>query len=82
MTHVPNPMGTDGFEFVEFAAPDPEALDALFRRLGFRLAAVRERVLVWCPRRHLCSTAASADGAAASRICNTRAPRACARPPV
>ena len=22
----PNPLGTDGFDFVEFAAPDPELL--------------------------------------------------------
>ena len=26
-----NPMGTDGFEFVEYTAPDPAALGALFR---------------------------------------------------
>ena len=25
-----NPIGTDGFEFVEYAAPDPQALGALF----------------------------------------------------
>src|SRR5574340_194378 len=31
-----NPMGTDGFEFVEYAAPDPARLDAVFRLLGFR----------------------------------------------
>ena len=30
-----NPMGTDGFEFVEFAHPAPEKLDILFRRMGF-----------------------------------------------
>jgi 4-hydroxyphenylpyruvate dioxygenase len=30
-----NPLGTDGFEFVEYAAPDPTALGALFERLGF-----------------------------------------------
>ena len=30
-----NPMGTDGFEFVEFTSPDVPALEALFRRLGF-----------------------------------------------
>lgn len=30
-----NPIGTDGFEFVEFVAPDPAALDDVFRRLGF-----------------------------------------------
>jgi 4-hydroxyphenylpyruvate dioxygenase len=30
-----NPMGTDGFEFVEYAAPDPAAIGAVFRRMGF-----------------------------------------------
>ena len=29
-----NPMGTDGFEFVEFAHPDPKVLDELFRETG------------------------------------------------
>ncbi|MEJ7931012.1 4-hydroxyphenylpyruvate dioxygenase [Ramlibacter sp. AN1015] len=31
-----NPMGTDGFEFIEYAAPDPDAMGALFERMGFR----------------------------------------------
>src|SRR5262245_44344792 len=30
-----NPVGTDGFEFVEFAHPQPEALAALFWRMGY-----------------------------------------------
>lgn len=30
-----NPMGTDGFEFIEYAAPDPKALGALFEQMGF-----------------------------------------------
>jgi 4-hydroxyphenylpyruvate dioxygenase len=34
-----NPTGTDGFEFVEYAAPDPKALGALFERMGFRAVA-------------------------------------------
>jgi len=34
-----NPMGTDGFEFVEYTAPDPAALGALFRSMGFRAVA-------------------------------------------
>lgn len=34
-----NPMGTDGFEFVEYAAPDPAALGALFETLGFKAIA-------------------------------------------
>ena len=34
-----NPMGTDGFEFIEYAAPDPQAMGALFERLGFKAIA-------------------------------------------
>ena len=30
-----NPIGLNGFEFVEFTGPDPEALAGLFTRLGF-----------------------------------------------
>jgi 4-hydroxyphenylpyruvate dioxygenase len=31
-----NPMGTDGFEFIEYAAPDPRAMGELFERMGFK----------------------------------------------
>ncbi|HET9694056.1 MAG TPA: 4-hydroxyphenylpyruvate dioxygenase [Steroidobacteraceae bacterium] len=34
-----NPMGTDGFEFVEYTAPDPEQLRTLFERMGFPVVA-------------------------------------------
>ncbi len=34
-----NPMGTDGFEFVEYAAPDPGLLRGLFEQLGFPVVA-------------------------------------------
>jgi 4-hydroxyphenylpyruvate dioxygenase len=34
-TTFENPMGIDGFEFVEFAAPDATLLHALFKRMGF-----------------------------------------------
>jgi 4-hydroxyphenylpyruvate dioxygenase len=34
-----NPMGTDGFEFIEYAAPDPKAMGMLFERLGFKAIA-------------------------------------------
>ena len=37
-----NPMGTDGFEFIEYAAPDPEAMGKMFERLGF-MAIARHR---------------------------------------
>ena len=38
-TDWPNPMGTDGFEFIEYAAPDPVAMGALFERMGFQAIA-------------------------------------------
>ena len=34
-----NPMGTDGFEFVEYTAPDPAELGRLFEQLGFTAIA-------------------------------------------
>ena len=34
-----NPAGTDGFEFVEFAHPDPQVLRDLFGRMGYVLTA-------------------------------------------
>ena len=34
-----NPMGTDGFEFVEYTAPEPEALGKLFAGMGFAAVA-------------------------------------------
>jgi len=30
-----NPLGTDGFEFVEFTSPDPQRLQQLFELMGF-----------------------------------------------
>ena len=34
-----NPMRLDGFEFVEFASPDPEQLETVFHMLGFEALA-------------------------------------------
>ncbi len=34
-----NPMGTDGFEFIEYTAPDTAALRALFESIGFEAVA-------------------------------------------
>jgi len=44
-----NPAGTDGFEFVEFAHPEPEKLEDLFSRMGYAPVA-RHRtkaITVW-----------------------------------
>lgn len=37
--NLSNPMGTDGFEFVEYTAPNPEQLRALFTQLGLPAVA-------------------------------------------
>ena len=44
-----NPMGTDGFEFVEFTGPDIPHLEALFTRLGFAPVARHrsKQVTLW-----------------------------------
>jgi 4-hydroxyphenylpyruvate dioxygenase len=39
MDNSQNPMGTDGFEFVEYTAPDAALLRTLFERLGFPVVA-------------------------------------------
>ena len=43
-------MGTDGFEFVEYAAPDPIALGQLFERMGFAAIAKHrhKNVTLYC----------------------------------
>jgi 4-hydroxyphenylpyruvate dioxygenase len=40
-TYAPldNPMGTDGFEFIEYCAPDTAALGRLFESMGFTAVA-------------------------------------------
>jgi len=44
-----NPAGTDGFEFVEFAHPDPQALRDLFGKMGYAHVATHKTkaVEVW-----------------------------------
>ena len=44
-----NPAGTDGFEFVEFAHPNPEELETLFAQMGYEAVARHKtkRITVW-----------------------------------
>ena len=41
-----NPLGLDGFEFVEFTSPDPEAMAGLLSRLGFAHCGDHKRLSV------------------------------------
>ena len=45
-----NPMGLDGFEFVEFAAADPTLLHEVFTVLGFSRVAKHRSKTVWLYR--------------------------------
>ena len=44
-----NPAGTDGFEFVEFAHPEPEKLAGLFTKMGYAAVARHKTkaITVW-----------------------------------
>lgn len=44
-----NPAGTDGFEFVEFAHPEPEHLESLFTQMGYNAVAKHKskNITVW-----------------------------------
>ncbi|MGE5626325.1 MAG: 4-hydroxyphenylpyruvate dioxygenase [Bacillota bacterium] len=54
-TQFENPMGVDGFEFVEFAAPDAKLLHALFPKLGFTAVAKHKKKAVTLYRQGECN---------------------------
>ncbi|HJU26038.1 MAG TPA: 4-hydroxyphenylpyruvate dioxygenase [Rhodanobacteraceae bacterium] len=54
-TTFENPMGVDGFEFVEFAAPDAKLLHALFPRLGFTAVAKHKSKAITLYRQGECN---------------------------
>jgi len=74
-----NPMGTDGFEFVEYAAPDPELLRALFTRMGFPAVARHKRKDVTLHRQNDINFIINAEpGSFAEKFAEAHGPCACA----
>ena len=74
-----NPMGTDGFEFVEYAAPDPELLRDLFTKMGFPAVARHKRKNVTLHRQGDCNFIINAEpGSFAERFAEEHGPCACA----
>ena len=88
-----NPMGIDGFEFVEFASPEPAALHELFRKLGFVQVARHKTRPIYNYRQNDCTflinedpgfvrrrfrRARTARVPAASRSASTSSPSGCA----
>ena len=74
-----NPMGTDGFEFVEYAAPDPELLRDLFARMGFPAVAHHKRKNVTLHRQRDCNFIINAEPKSfAEEFAAAHGPCACA----
>jgi 4-hydroxyphenylpyruvate dioxygenase len=74
-----NPVGTDGFEFVEYTAPDPELLRTLFERLGFPVTARHRSKNVTLHRQGDINFIINAEpGSFGQRFAREHGPSACA----
>ena len=74
-----NPIGTDGFEFVEYTAPDVAELTALFERMGFRAVARHRSKAVTLFRQGQVNFIVNAEPAShGSRFAREHGPSACA----
>jgi 4-hydroxyphenylpyruvate dioxygenase len=74
-----NPMGTDGFEFVEYTAPDVKELHALFERMGFRAVARHRSKAVTLYRQGEVNFIVNAEpDSHGSRFAKAHGPSACA----
>mgnify|MGYP000276405438 FL=1 len=74
-----NPMGTDGFAFVEFAAPDPNQLRTLFHALGFRRVGHHiSKPLYWYQQGNIRFLISEETNGFSSNFKNVHGPSACA----
>jgi len=74
-----NPIGTDGFEFVEYTAPDVALLHALFEKMGFRAVARHRSKAVTLYRQGGVNFVVNAEpDSHGSRFARAHGPSACA----
>ena len=74
-----NPMGTDGFEFVEYTAPDIELLRSLFTKMGFPEVARHKSKDVTLHQQGECNFIINAEpGSYAEEYAKDHGPSACA----
>ncbi len=74
-----NPIGTDGFEFVEYTAPDVAALHTLFEKMGFRAVARHRAKAVTLYRQGEINFIVNAEPEShGSRFARAHGPSACA----
>ena len=77
--HWENPVGTDGFEFVEYTAPDVGELHALFEYMGFRAVARHRSKAVTLYRQGDINFVVNAEpDSHGSRFAKAHGPSACA----
>src|SRR5256885_5515928 len=73
-----NPMGTDGFEFVEYTAPDIELLRSLFTKMGFPEGARHKGKNVTLHKQGDCNFVINAEpGSYAEAYARDHGPSAC-----
>ncbi|WP_250624214.1 4-hydroxyphenylpyruvate dioxygenase [Pinirhizobacter soli] len=78
VTTFENPQGVDGFEFVEFAAPDAQLLHTLFPRLGFTAVARHKSKAITLYRQGECSFLVNEEpGSFAADFAARHGPSAC-----
>jgi 4-hydroxyphenylpyruvate dioxygenase len=74
-----NPMGTDGFEFIEYTAPDTAALGQYFERMGFRAVAKHRSKNVTLYRQNDVNFIVNAEpDSHGARFARSHGPSACA----
>ena len=79
ITGFANPMGTDGFEFVEYTAPDIELLRSLFTKMGFPEVARHKSKNVTLHKQGDCNFIINAEpGSYAEQYAKDHGPSACA----
>ncbi|HEU4695715.1 MAG TPA: 4-hydroxyphenylpyruvate dioxygenase [Sphingomicrobium sp.] len=79
VTGFANPMGTDGFEFVEYTAPDIAMLRDLFTRMGFPEVARHKSKDVTLHKQGDCNFIINAEpGSYAEEYAKAHGPSACA----
>src|SRR5438046_4093023 len=79
VTGLENPMGTDGFEFVEYTAPDSEQLRSLFTKMGFPEVARHKTKNVTLHKQADCNFIINAEpGSYAEEYARAHGPSACA----
>lgn len=74
-----NPLGLDGIEFVEYASPDPQALEQLFFKLGFAKIGQHKRKNVTLYRQnHVNFIINNEPGTFAAKFAKQHGPSICA----